>query len=303
MSGGLRAGDAAEAWIRQHVDPTGSIEVTHDRPWATVSRVPTAAGVVWFKACAPVQAFEPRLMVSLFSRWPDRVAEVLAYDEERSWLLLADAGTSIGTTDRSRETLLAILPSYAELQQGEAAYAQEHVDRAVPDLRLCELPRRYEQLLQHELPLERDEVACLRRFVDGFAKLCRELAQCGIAETIQHDDLHAANIHIQGERWRLLDWGDSSIAHPFMSLVVPYRFLEMANRPATDPWYERMRDAYLEPWGRGFKDAFALAIRIGAFAHAIAWIRQREALPEPARAAFNERFSSVLRRAVARTVE
>src|SRR5437660_7138514 len=39
----------------------GPIETAHDRPWATVLRVPVADGVVWFKACAPVQAFEPRL--------------------------------------------------------------------------------------------------------------------------------------------------------------------------------------------------------------------------------------------------
>jgi hypothetical protein len=40
-----------------------------------------------------VQAFEPRLTGELFSRWPDRVAEVLARDDKRAWLLLADAGT------------------------------------------------------------------------------------------------------------------------------------------------------------------------------------------------------------------
>jgi hypothetical protein len=51
----------AEAWIRDHVEPVGGIETEHERPWATVLRVPLAGGVAWFKACAPVQAFEPRL--------------------------------------------------------------------------------------------------------------------------------------------------------------------------------------------------------------------------------------------------
>jgi len=68
------------------------METAHERPWATVLRVPLAGGVAWFKACAPVQAFEPRLTAGLYTRWPDRVAEVLGYDEERAWLLLADAG-------------------------------------------------------------------------------------------------------------------------------------------------------------------------------------------------------------------
>jgi len=87
---------AVEDWIRAHVEPVGAIETAHERPWATALRVPLADGVAWFKACAPVQAFEPRLTAGLSARWPDRVAEVLGHDEERAWLLLADAGTPIG---------------------------------------------------------------------------------------------------------------------------------------------------------------------------------------------------------------
>ena len=61
-------------------------------------------------------------------------------------------------------------------------------------------------------------------------------------------------------RLRVLDWGDSSISHPFASLVVTFRFLEEFNKlPPGDPWFPRLRDAYLEPWGHGLTDAFALA--------------------------------------------
>jgi hypothetical protein len=71
---------AVEEWIRVHAEPVGTIETVHERPWATVLRVPPADGVAWFNACAPLQAFEPRLTAELFARWPDRVAEVLGYD-------------------------------------------------------------------------------------------------------------------------------------------------------------------------------------------------------------------------------
>src|ERR1700716_3910214 len=63
---------AAEDWIRAHVEPVGAVETAHERPGATVLRVPLANRVVWFKACAPVQAFEPRLTAELGTRWPDR---------------------------------------------------------------------------------------------------------------------------------------------------------------------------------------------------------------------------------------
>jgi hypothetical protein len=293
---------AAEEWIRGHVDPVGAIETAHERPWATVLRVPLRDGVVWFKACAPVQAFEPRLTAELFARWPDRVAEVLAHDDDRSWLLLADAGDRIDALGNPPEAWLEILPRYAELQRGEAAYAQDHLGHGVPDLRLATLPANYEDLLRQVLPLEPDEVERLRGFTDRLSELSDELATRNLPETVQHDDLHLTNVYARDDRLRVLDWGDASISHPFASLVVTFRFLEEVNGlPTTDPWFARLRDAYLEPWGAGMGDVFAIAIRVGTFAHAMASLRQRDALPEQARADFDRDFTIVLRRAVANT--
>jgi hypothetical protein len=97
----------------------------------------------------------------------------------------------------------------------------------------------------------------------------------------------------------VLDWGDSSIGHPFASLVVTFRFLEGVNklRPA-DPWFTRLRDAYLEPWGTGLTETFALAIRVGTFAHSFAWARQRAHLAEHERADFDPHYADLLRRAI-----
>jgi aminoglycoside phosphotransferase (APT) family kinase protein len=164
------------------------------------------------------------------------------------------------------------------------------------------LPARYEDLLRRDLPLEPGEIGRLRGFAPRFAALCGELAAHDIPETVQHDDLHMANVYAHGGRLRLLDWGDASISHPFASLVVTFRFLEERNKlPPADPWFARLRDAYLEPWGGGLAGAFALAVRVGAFAHAFAWTRQRDHLPEAARPEFDRAFQVVLRRAVART--
>jgi hypothetical protein len=296
---------ATDEWIRANVSPVGAIEIVHERPWATVLRVPLAGGgTAWFKACAPIQAFEPRLSAQLFARWPDLVAEVLGHDEERAWLLLADAGTPIGTLGNPPEPWLTVLPLYAELQRGETTHARDHLAHGVPDLRLATLPARYDDLLDHDLPLEPDEVARLKNFRPRFAELCAELAAHGIQETIQHDDLHMNNVYAHGERLRVLDWGDSSISHPFASLVVTFRFLEEVTglRPS-DPWFPRLRDAYLEPWGHGLRDTFALAMRAGAFAHTFGWVRQRDHLPDDARREFDRWFAVVLRRALAQTID
>ena len=291
---------AAEDWIRRHVEPVGAIEAVHKRPWATVMRVPVAGGVTWFKACAQVQAFEPRLTAELYARWPDRVTEVLAVDEARRWLLLGDAGLAVGDCGNPPEAWLGALPLYAELQRGETAHAADHLAHGVPDLRIVALPAGYERLLGSELPLARDEVNRLQEHAPRFIELCAALAQMGIPDSVQHDDLHMRNLYSEGGRLRVVDWGDSSIAHPFFSLVVTFRFLEEVNHlDPDDMWFRRLRDAYLEPWGSGLEESFEIAIRLGWFAHAIAWTRQREALPPEARNDFDRAFAIVLRRALA----
>jgi hypothetical protein len=227
---------------------------------------------------------------------------VLAVDETRRWLLLGDAGIAVRELGNPPEAWLEALPAYAELQKGEMAYTLDHVGAGVPDLRMAALPAGYERLFEAELPLARNEVNRLRDYAPRLTELCAELAQTGIDESVQHDDLHMANLYSRGGKLRVVDWGDSSIAHPFFSLVVTFRFLEEFNHLAPDdPWFRRLRDAYLEPWGSGWEEAFEIAIRVGWFAHAIAWTRQRDALVPDARPDFDRAFVIVLRRAVDQT--
>ena len=283
--------------------PVAPIEVAHERPWSTVLRVPLRQGSAWFKACSRVQAFEPTLTARLCARWPDRVPDVIGYDADRAWLLLADAGAPLRETGNPPEAWLAALPGYAELQRGEAVHAEEHLAAGVPDMRLALLPARYQDLVDHDLPLDGREIQTLRDFAHRFADLCAELDARGLPASVQHDDLHSANLYVEGDRLRVLDWGDASISHPFMSLVVTFRFLEETNGLApTDPWVSRLRDAYLEPWGSGLTETFGQAIRVGMVAHAIAWQRQRAFLPAESLMDFDRWFANILRRALRSTV-
>ena len=293
---------AAESWVREHAEVAGPVEVTHERPWSTVMRVPLAGGVAWFKACGRGWEFEAPLTAGLAARWRGRVADVLAHDADRAWLLLADAGRPIGVHGNPPEAWLEALPAYAELQRGEAEHVGEHLEHGVPDLRLAALPARYDDLLAQQLPIDDDEVEQLRAFAPRLAELAAELDARGIPASVQHDDLHMNNLYVDDGRLRVLDWGDSSIGHPFASLFVTFRFLEETTKlPPGDPWFARIRDAYLEPWGTGLAETFELALRVGTFAHAIAWTRQRDNLPLSFRPRFDGAFANILRRAVALT--
>jgi aminoglycoside phosphotransferase (APT) family kinase protein len=142
----------------------------------------------------------------------------------------------------------------------------------------------------------------LRDHAPRFEALCEELAGHGLPATVQHDDLHDTNTFVDGDGLRIADWGDASLSHPFVSLVVTFRFLEERNGldPA-DPWLGRLRDAYLEPWGSGLVGAFELAERLGRFVHAFGWASLRRLLPPEVRPEYDVPFRIVLRRALSRS--
>lgn len=258
----------AEEWIRSHVSPAGAVEVASEEPWATVLRVPLAGdGTAWFKACAPSRAFEARLTVRLAERWPDRMPEVLAADEERAWLLLADAGSSLGIGG-GPEPWLEVLPAYAELQRGEARHVATHLEAGVPDRRLARFPACLEALVVVAPGVSPPE---------SLLERCLELAAYGIPETVQHDDLHGGNVYV-GRRTRVLDWGDACISHPLFAPWVTIAHL----RTLEPDWVGRLRDAYLDPWGGGgeMRRAYELAQELAPYAHAFKEVMTLGELPE-----------------------
>jgi hypothetical protein len=286
--------DVAEAWVRAHVQPVGPAEVVRSRSWATTTRIPTPNGWVWFKACARSHGFEPELVARLADGWPDLLPRVLAHDAAHGWLLLANAGVAFEQFDNSPELWLRLLARYAELQRTASPPGD------LPDRTLERWPELYDDLAGSQLPLEPEELARLRAYAPRFAELCEDLAEHGLPATIQHDDLHHKNAFVDGDCLRIIDWGDACRSHPFVSLVVTFRFLEERNGLSPDdPWFARLRDGYLEAWGAGLSPAFELSQRIGRFAHAFGWVAMRRLLREEVRAAYDVPFAVVLRRALA----
>jgi aminoglycoside phosphotransferase (APT) family kinase protein len=156
----------------------------------------------------------------------------------------------------------------------------------VPDMRLAVLPERYEALLDELAAVDGDagdglegreeELRRLRAAVPRVAAKCAELAGYGIAETIQHDDLHDGAVYVRNGRYAILDWGDACVSHPFFSMsvtlegVISWGREDVQNSVDTGPY----RDAYLAPFaaGRdmaGLLKAFGLALRLGWVCRAV----------------------------------
>jgi hypothetical protein len=276
-SPGVRWRDAefirsAHSWIEAQLDRlgivrTGDIEQPHVRVWSTAMRVPTNRGDVWFKANMDALRHEAAVTAMLSEREPELVAAPLAVDVGSGWMLMSDAGRTLREVVAEEDSLhrwLGVLPRYAELQIAFDDRVDDLLGAGVPDLRLAVLPERYERLVT-----DIDVDDRFRDAVSQVRSLCAELAVYGIPETINHDDLHDAQVFVRNGAERVMDWGDACVSHPFFTLsvtlegVIAWGVEDEENSEDVGPY----RDAYLAPfearYGGDLTAAVDVALRLG----------------------------------------
>lgn len=273
----------AHRWIDERLGElglrrTGDVEQPHVAPWSTVMKVPVGEESVFFKANTDALRHEAAIVRRLAARMPDRVPPLLAVDEDTGWMLMADAGETLRIVvprERSLDRWLDALGLYAEAQLAMTDSVEDLLAVGVPDLRLDVLPDKYAALM--------DLIGAEQRFRDALPwvkELADELASHGIAETLQHDDLHDGQVFVQsgqhGERHLLMDWGDSCISHPFFTLsvtiegVIAWGLDDEENSVDTTPFLE----AYLAPYAAAYPHvdlvaAARTATRLGWAARAV----------------------------------
>jgi hypothetical protein len=176
-------------------------------------RVPTSRGVVWFKAARPAFAHEARVLEVLRPLAPELLPEVIASTDD-GWLLLADAG------ERAREHPIdwrALLHGYAELQRASAAHVDALLATGAHDNRPANVADRAQALMRY---LPADLVTELQARLPHGAERMQRLAASRLPITIDHGDLHDGNVFSAEGGLRIIDWGDSAVAHPFFTLSV-----------------------------------------------------------------------------------
>jgi hypothetical protein len=272
---------------------TGEVEQPHLRPWATVLRVPTSGGTVWFKASAPGTAFEARLYDVLARAVPDRVLVPLATDPERAWTLLPDGGPPLGARLEGEalcEALVAGLVAYGRLQRDLVPHVDEMLSAGVADMRPAVMPERFDEALAAAGP--QADAATRRRLGElgpAVARWCERLEASGVSASLDHNDLHPWNVlgDPAARTIRFYDWGDAVVAHAFAAMLVPLGFVtHLLGVGVDDPRFVRARDAYLAGFTGGgdgaedLADTLAIACRVAKVARTLTWDRALRAARE-----------------------
>jgi hypothetical protein len=274
----------AHTWIDERVaalgvERVGATEQPHVRPWATVIRVPTTDGDLWFKANVPVLAYEAGVVEVLARTRPDAVPALVGVDRERGLMLMRDGGErlrEIVERERDFRRWHDLLPRYGRLQLDLAGHADELVALGAPDRRLAGLPGQYADLVEDVDGLTETERDRLRALAPEVAAMCASLSGLGVPETVQHDDLHDGQVFVRDGSYLFFDWGDSCVSHPFFSMsvtlegVLSWGLDDVEGSVDIAPY----RDSYLEPFGAygdrpELEEAFATALRLGWICRAL----------------------------------
>ncbi len=285
--------DHAVAWIQTELHKLGAaitapIDLVHQRPWSSFARVPTDRGVVYFKAPAPMFSYEAALTDVLAQRRPECTAPILAIERENGWFLSADAGTTLRQISQSVEQIphwLKVLPLYSDLQISLVERVPDLLALGVPDRRLAMLPQLYADLAEAtdslrvglEDGLTSAEYQRVREGQARFAAQCEALAAYNLPQTLTHEEIHENNVLFGDGRYIFTDWSDSSISHPFFTMLVTLRATaHWLKLDENGPELRKVRDAYLEPWTtfatrNTLDQALALAYRLAMVNRALSW--------------------------------
>jgi hypothetical protein len=260
----------------------GPPQSVRERPWSTIVRISTARGPLWLKAAGPGCRYEPALLATLGRHDAPHTVLPLAVEEERGFSLLPHAGTVL------RETTADVLPTWqrllvehGELQRTLEPAVPELLARRVPDQRPEAMPDHLDRLLTDPpVGLSGEALHRLGACASAYRAACADLASYGVAPTLQHDDLHDGNVLVDDDgSYRVTDWGDAAVAHPFGVLLVTLNVLsDRLSEQPTSSALLRLRDAYLEGWtdrhsATHLRAAAGLAAHIGRVGRCLSWQR------------------------------
>ncbi len=242
-------------------------EQPHSRTWSTALRFDTTLGPVWAKANGTGTRHEPGLLALLQERVPGLTPEVLAVDVTQGWSLCRDGGPllrALAPPQRIWAEWEVVVGRYAEAQIALAGEREGVLATGVREVSPSTVPDLARSLVRELAAVPVDEGGLTAAQADALAARlpdldawCAELAGSGVPDSVQHDDLHSANVCWDGtpsHRPHVIDWGDTTWGHPLSTMLgtlnsVAFHAGQYADdRPADTAELRRVRDAYLEPF-------------------------------------------------------
>ncbi|GAA0688959.1 hypothetical protein GCM10010193_48860 [Kitasatospora atroaurantiaca] len=229
------ADDALRAAGRPAVGPVEQVKTWN---LSGLYRIPTGGGPVWLKTTPRFGACEAQVIELFGSVDATLVPTVLAADTAGRRVLLdhVPGQDCWGVPEDS------MLSAVGRLVAAQAALAGQS-PAGLPDRTPQALIGGVRALLAGEAvqELSADELARVRRLAEELPGMVKELAACGLPETVVHGDFHPGNWRSDGRDTVVVDFSDSYLGHPAFDGLRPRAFL------SADRW-EQVREVWTQAW-------------------------------------------------------
>ncbi len=197
-------GEEVLPWVTGHIGPLAEVSTLHASGRSLVLALTGQRGERhYFKADASSEA----AMVSVLSPWAGQVIpHAVAADRARGWLLRADFGG----------VLLEDLEDAADWAEAAATLGrlQRVLEAAVPELLEQARDYRGEKLAAALTAMVADQPASLTAYT---ADCCAVLRGSVAPPTAVHQDFVACNVVKTAAGFRIFDWSDVVVGHPFFA--------------------------------------------------------------------------------------
>jgi hypothetical protein len=253
------------------------------RSWnlSSLWRIPAGGQTAWLKVVPGFFAHEGALLARLAG---ERVPVLLGHDGGRS-LLAEIPGDDLYVTELPQ--LLAMISILVGIQVSWRHRLDELLALGLPDWREPVLSASIADALERTADeLSAEDRASLAKFVRHLPDRFRQIAGCGIGDTLIHGDFHPGNFRGDGNELALLDWSDSGVGHPLL------------DQPAFLTWVPdeilaTIQDHWLQQWrtaipGSDPARAAALLAPIAAARQAVTYWSFLDRI-EPAEAPYHRR--------------
>lgn len=140
-----------------------------------------------------------------------------------------------------------------------------------------------------------------KNLIPHVQRLGQTLLDFDIPESLDHGDFHLNNIFLKDGEYKLLDWGDASVSHPFASLGPLFTMLKFRFGLGDDSEHlKNLRNIYLASWLE-FASAVELTIvfdrgqRISRILAVLRWKAALSSAPYEQRAPYLDRIPGQMR--------
>lgn len=210
-------------------------EIVIETPWSTVIRFSTASGSFYLKQTPKDLFIEPEIIKAIQKNMPNSPTPAILFEnhEANCFLMNSCGDHSLRTKFNGTiepELLFKGLKSYIMIMRSFEHNLDGLLAMGVPDWRIERIPALYVELLEKKDMLQAeglasDEIDKLMQLAPKIRAIGESIVEGSIKETLMNGDFNENNLIIDEstQQISIIDWGESVISHPFLSVAAHMR--------------------------------------------------------------------------------